>query len=193
MAFTLPELPYARDALEPHMSKETLDFHYGKHHKTYVDKANGMIDDTEFANASLEEIIKNAGPGGLFNNCAQIWNHTFFWNGLTPGGSSPSSALSGEIDNAFGSGDDFKEKFNTSGAGNFGSGWTWLVKTADGKLDIVNTDDAENPMTDGHTPLLTADMWEHAYYIDYRNSRPKYLENFWALVNWDFVEKNLSA
>ena len=190
MAFTLPELPYARDALEPHMSKETLDFHYGKHHKTYVDKANGMIDDTEFANASLEEIIKNAGPGGLFNNCAQIWNHTFFWNGLTPGGSSPSSALSGEIDNAFGSVDDFKEKFNTSGAGNFGSGWTWLVKTADGKLDIVNTDDAENPMTDGHTPLLTADMWEHAYYIDYRNSRPKYLENFWALVNWDFVEKN---
>lgn len=193
MAFTLPELPYARDALEPHMSKETLDFHYGKHHKTYVDKANGMIDDTEFANASLEEIIKNAGPGGLFNNCAQIWNHTFFWNGLTPGGSSPSSALSGEIDNAFGSVDDFKEKFNTSGAGNFGSGWTWLVKTADGKLDIVNTDDAENPMTDGHTPLLTADMWEHAYYIDYRNSRPKYLENFWALVNWDFVEKNLNA
>ncbi len=193
MAFTLPELPYARDALEPHMSKETLDFHYGKHHKTYVDKANGMIDDTEFANASLEEIIKNAGPGGLFNNCAQIWNHTFFWNGLTPGGSSPSSALSGEIDNAFGSLDDFKEKFNTSGAGNFGSGWTWLVKTADGKLDIVNTDDAENPMTDGHTPLLTADMWEHAYYIDYRNSRPKYLENFWALVNWDFVEKNLNA
>ncbi len=193
MAFTLPELPYARDALEPHMSKETLDFHYGKHHKTYVDKANGMIDDTEFANASLEEIIKNAGPGGLFNNCAQIWNHTFFWNGLTPGGSSPSSALSGEIDNAFGSLDDFKEKFNTSGAGNFGSGWTWLVKTADGKLDSVNTDDAENPMTDGHTPLLTADMWEHAYYIDYRNSRPKYLENFWALVNWDFVEKNLNA
>ncbi len=193
MAFTLPELPYARDALEPHMSKETLDFHYGKHHKTYVDKANGMIDDTEFANASLEEIIKNAGPGGLFNNCAQIWNHTFFWNGLTPGGSSPSSALSGEIDNAFGSLDDFKEKFNTSGAGNFGSGWTWLVKTADGKLDIVNTDDAENPMTDGHTPLLTADMWEHAYYIDYRNSRPKYLENSWALVNWDFVEKNLNA
>ncbi|MEC9406790.1 MAG: superoxide dismutase [Abyssibacter sp.] len=193
MAFTLPELPYARDALEPHMSKETLDFHYGKHHKTYVDKANGMIDDTEFANASLEEIIKNAGPGGLFNNCAQIWNHTFFWNGLTPGGSSPSAALAGEIDKAFGSMDAFQEKFNTSAAGNFGSGWTWLVKTADGGLDVVNTDDADNPMTAGHTPLLTADVWEHAYYIDYRNSRPKYLENFWQLVNWDFVEKNLNA
>ena len=193
MAFTLPELPYARDALEPHMSKESLDFHYGKHHKTYVDKANGMIDDTEFANASLEEIIKNAGPGGLFNNCAQIWNHTFFWNGLTPGGSSPSAALAGEIDKAFGSMDAFKEKFNTSAAGNFGSGWTWLVKTADGQLDVVNTDDADNPMTAGHTPLLTADVWEHAYYIDYRNSRPKYLENFWQLVNWDFVEKNLNA
>ncbi|WP_348674756.1 superoxide dismutase [uncultured Abyssibacter sp.] len=193
MAFTLPELPYARDALEPHMSKETLDFHYGKHHKTYVDKANGMIDDTEFANASLEEIIKNAGPGGLFNNCAQIWNHTFFWNGLTPGGSSPSTELAGAIDKAFGSMDGFKEKFNTSAAGNFGSGWTWLVKTADGSLDVVNTGNAANPLTDGQTPLLTADVWEHAYYIDYRNSRPKYLENFWQIVNWDFVEKNLNA
>jgi len=193
MAFTLPELPYARDALEPHMSKETLDFHYGKHHKTYVDKANGMIDDTEFANASLEEIIKNAGPGGLFNNCAQIWNHTFFWNGLTPGGSSPSTELAGAIDKAFGSMDAFKEKFNTSAAGNFGSGWTWLVKTADGSLDVVNTGNAANPLTDGQTPLLTADVWEHAYYIDYRNSRPKYLENFWQIVNWDFVEKNLNA
>ncbi len=190
MAFTLPELPYARDALEPHMSKETLDFHYGKHHQTYVDKANGLVSGTENENKSLEDLIRTAS-GPLFNNVAQIWNHSFFWNCLAPNASGPNATVSAALTEAFGSVDAFKEKFTASAVNNFGSGWTWLVRTADGKLDIVNTSNAGNPMTDGHTPLLTVDVWEHAYYIDYRNARPKFLEAFWALCNWDFVAQNL--
>ena len=190
MALTLPELPYAMDALEPQMSRETLEFHYGKHHKTYVDKANGLLPGTEFENMSLEDIIRKSS-GGIFNNVAQIWNHTFFWSCLTPGGSEPSEALQARLNEAFGSVDAFKEKFTTTAINTFGSGWAWLVKTADGKLDVVSTSNAGNPLTDGHTPLLTCDVWEHAYYIDHRNARPKFLEAFWSLVNWDFVERNL--
>ena len=192
MAFTLPELPYARGALAPHMSEETLDFHYGKHHNAYVEKANGMIEGTEFAKASLEEVIK-ASSGGLFNNVAQIWNHSFFWNCLTPNAAAPSAELRSALESAFGSVDDFKAKFTDTAATTFGSGWAWLVKTADGSLDIVSTSNAGTPMTSGQTALLTADVWEHAYYIDYRNARPKYLEAFWNLVNWDFVERNLNT
>ncbi len=192
MAFSLPDLPYAKGALAPHMSEETLDFHYGKHHKTYVDKANGLVEGTDFANASLEEVIMNS-EGGLFNNVAQIWNHTFFWNSLTPNGGAPSATLQGELEKAFGSVDAFKEKFTNTAINTFGSGWAWLVKTADGGLDVVSTSNAGTPMTSGQSALLTCDVWEHAYYIDYRNARPKYLEAFWALVNWDFVEQNLNA
>ncbi len=191
MAFTLPELPYARDALEPHMSKETLDFHYGKHHQTYVDKANGLVAGTADEDKSLEELIKTSS-GGLFNNVAQIWNHSFFWNCLTPGGSAPNETVTSAIASAFGSMDAFKEQFTNSAINNFGSGWTWLVKNADGGLEIVNTSNAGNPMTDGKTPLLTVDVWEHAYYIDHRNARPKFLAAFWALANWDFVAQNLA-
>ena len=191
MAFELPELPYARDALAPHISEETLDYHYGKHHASYVDKLNAAIEGTDDADKSLEDIIKSAS-GGLFNNAAQVWNHTFYWNSLSPrGGGEPEGALADAINSAFGSVDGFKEKFTESATGNFGSGWTWLVQKADGSLDIVNTDDAETPITeDGVTPLLTCDVWEHAYYIDYRNARPKYLEEIWKLVNWDFVAGN---
>ncbi len=192
MALELPPLPYERDALEPYMSKETLDFHYAKHHQTYVDKANGMLEGSADADKSLEELVKTTS-GGLFNQVAQVWNHTFFWNCLTPGGSQPSERLQGELSAAFGSVEDFKKKFTDTAIGTFGSGWAWLVKTADGKLDVVSTSNAGNPMTDGHTPLLTCDVWEHAYYIDYRNARPKFLEAFWSLVNWDFVEQNLNA
>ncbi len=192
MAFTLPELPYAKDALAPHMSAETLEFHYGKHHKTYVDKANGMIEGTEFADATLEDVIMKA-EGGLFNNVAQIWNHSFFWNCLTPNAGEPSAALTAELEKAFGSVDAFKEKFTATAIGTFGSGWAWLVKTADGSLEIVSTSNAGTPMTSGQTALLTCDVWEHAYYIDYRNARPSFLEAFWKLVNWEFVEKNLNA
>ncbi|MEE4662003.1 MAG: Fe-Mn family superoxide dismutase [Halieaceae bacterium] len=193
MAFALPDLPYARDALAPHISEETLDFHYGKHHATYVDKLNAAIEGTADADKSLEDIIKSAS-GGLFNNAAQVWNHTFYWHCLSPnGGGAPSGALADAINASFGSVDEFKEKFNASAVGNFGSGWTWLVQKADGSLDIVNTDDAETPLThDGVTPLLTCDVWEHAYYIDYRNARPKYLEAFWNLVNWDFAASNMA-
>ncbi len=191
MAHELPPLPYANDALEPHISKETIEFHYGKHHQTYVTNLNNLIKGTEFENASLEEIIKKAS-GGLFNNAAQVWNHTFYWNCFSPnGGGEPSGALLEAINDAFGSFAEFKEKFTQSAATNFGCGWTWLVKTADGKLDIVNTTGAGTPMTDGHTALLTVDVWEHAYYIDYRNARPEYLKHFWELVNWDFVAGNL--
>ncbi len=190
MAFTLPELPYARDALEPHMSKETLDFHYGKHHQTYVDKANGLVAGTENENKSLEELIKTSS-GGLFNNVAQIWNHTFFWHCLTPNSGEPGAAVAAALTEAFGSVEAFKEQFTNSAINNFGSGWTWLVKNSAGALEIVNTSNAGNPMTDGSTPLLTVDVWEHAYYIDHRNARPKFLQAFWALVNWDFVAQNM--
>ena len=187
----LPELPYAKNALEPHISAETLEYHYGKHHATYVDKLNGLIPGTEFENASLEDIIKQA-KGGIFNNGAQIWNHTFYWNCLSPdGGGTPDGAVGKAIEQAFGDFAKFKTQFSDSAATNFGSGWTWLVKNPDGKLEIVNTSNAANPMTDGKQPLLTCDVWEHAYYIDYRNARPKYVEAFWNLVNWDFVAQNL--
>ena len=192
MAFSLPELPYAKNALEPHISAETLEYHYGKHHKTYVDKLNGLVEGTDNADKSLEEIIRSAS-GGLFNNAAQVWNHTFYWHCLSPnGGGAPEGKLAELIARDFGSFDDFQTKFNESAVGNFGSGWTWLVQNADGSLAIVNTDDAETPLTSEAKPLLTCDVWEHAYYVDYRNARPKYLEAFWKLVNWSFVEANLA-
>tara|TARA_R110002124_G_scaffold202493_1_gene369039 strand:- start:50 stop:640 length:591 start_codon:yes stop_codon:yes gene_type:complete len=193
MAFTLPELPYAMDALAPQISQETLEYHYGKHHKTYVDKLNGLVPGTEFEGKSLEEVVKTAS-GGTFNNAAQIWNHTFYWNCLSPnGGGEPTGPVADAINSTFGSFDKFKEAFNTSAANNFGSGWTWLVKKADGSVAIVNTSNAETPLTDSSvTPLLTVDVWEHAYYIDYRNSRPDYLAAFWKLVNWQFVNSNFA-
>jgi len=178
------------DALAPTISKETLEYHYGKHHKAYVDKLNELIPGTEFENASLEEIVKKS-DGVMFNQAAQIWNHTFYWNSLTPGGSEPTGAVLEGINKKWGSVDKFKEEFNKAAAGNFGSGWTWLVKKTDGSLDIVNTSNAKTPLTTDDVPLLTCDVWEHAYYIDYRNARPKYLESFWKLANWDFAGKNL--
>lgn len=194
MAFELPALPYAKDALAPYISAETLDFHHGKHHNTYVTNLNNLVPGTEFEGKSLEEIIKKSS-GGIFNNAAQIWNHTFYWHSLAPkAGGAPSGAVATAIDKQWGSFDKFKEEFTKSAAGNFGSGWTWLVKKADGTLAIVNTSNAGCPLTEaGVTPLITVDVWEHAYYIDYRNARPKYLESFWALVNWEFANKNLAA
>jgi len=190
MTHTLPDLPYAIDALAPHISKETLEFHYGKHHQTYVTNLNNLIPGTEFESAPLEDIVKKS-TGGIFNNAAQVWNHTFYWNSLSPnGGGEPSGKLADAINAKFGSVEAFKEAFNKSAAGNFGSGWTWLVKKADGSVDIVNTSNAATPVTTDDTPLLTCDVWEHAYYIDYRNARPKYLETFWKLANWSFAEKN---
>ncbi|MBW2958310.1 superoxide dismutase [Fe] [Hafnia paralvei] len=192
MSFELPALPYEKNALEPHISAETLEYHYGKHHNTYVVNLNNLIKGTEFEGKSLEEIIKNS-TGGIFNNAAQVWNHTFYWHCLSPkGGNAPTGAVADAINKAFGSFEAFKEELTKSAVGNFGSGWTWLVKKADGSLAIVNTSNAATPLTSGDKPLLTVDVWEHAYYIDYRNARPKYLENFWALVNWEFVAKNLA-
>jgi superoxide dismutase, Fe-Mn family len=193
MTFELPTLPYARDALAPHISAETIDYHYGKHHNTYVEKLNGLVPGTEFEGKSLEDIIKTSS-GGIFNNAAQVWNHSFYWECLSPnGGGAATGAVATAIDTAFGSFEAFKKAFSDAAVGNFGSGWTWLVKNADGSLAIVNTSNAETPLTDSAvTPLLTVDVWEHAYYIDYRNARPKYLEAFWALVNWDFVNKNFA-
>lgn len=186
----LPELPYAKNALEPHISEETLEYHYGKHHATYVNKLNTLVEGTEFESMSLEDII-NKASGGIFNNAAQVWNHTFYWNCLSPdGGGEPEGELATAIEKAFNSFDEFKKQFTESAIGNFGSGWTWLVKNADGQLEIVNTGNAGNPMTDGKQPLLTCDVWEHAYYIDYRNARPSYLDAFWNLVNWKFVSAN---
>ncbi|MGB6105008.1 MAG: superoxide dismutase [Fe] [Pusillimonas sp.] len=191
MAFTLPPLPYALDALAPTISKETLEFHYGKHHQAYVTNLNNLVAGTEFESASLEDVVKKSS-GGIFNNAAQIWNHTFYWNSLSPnGGGEPGGALLEAINAKWGSVEAFKEAFNKSAAGNFGAGWTWLVKKADGTLDIVNTSNAATPLTTADTPLLTCDVWEHAYYIDYRNARPKYLESFWAVVNWEFAAANL--
>ncbi|GAB2895649.1 superoxide dismutase [Microbulbifer echini] len=193
MAFELPELPYAMNALAPHISEETLEYHYGKHHKTYVDKLNGLLEGTADAEKSLEDVIKSSS-GGVFNNAAQVWNHTFYWNCLSPnGGGEASGAIAEAITAAFGSFDKFKEEFTASAVNNFGSGWTWLVKKADGSVAIVNTSNAATPLTEeGVTPLLTCDVWEHAYYIDYRNLRPKYMEAFWALVNWEFVNQNFA-
>ena len=192
MAFTLPPLPYEMNALEPHISKETLEYHYGKHHQTYVTNLNNLIAGTEFESASLEDIVRKSS-GGLFNNAAQVWNHTFYWNGLSPnGGGQPDGALAEAINAKWGSFDTFKEEFNKQAAGNFGSGWTWLVKKGDGSVDIVNTSNAATPLTTTDIPLLTCDVWEHAYYIDYRNARPKYLESFWSLVNWQFAAQNFA-
>jgi len=191
MAFELPALPYEKNALAPHISEETLDYHYGKHHNTYVVNLNNLIADSEFADMSLEDIIKKS-DGGIFNNAAQVWNHTFYWNCLSPnGGGAPSGALADAINAKWGSFDKFKEDFTAGCVTNFGSGWTWLVKNANGDLDIVKTSNAGCPLTDGVTPLMTCDVWEHAYYIDYRNARPSYVGAFWNLVNWDFVASNL--
>ncbi|MGM0784549.1 MAG: superoxide dismutase [Pseudomonadota bacterium] len=190
MVFELPALPYEKNALEPHLSAETLDYHYGKHHQAYVDKLNELIEGTEDADKTLEEIIQSSS-GGLFNQAAQVWNHTFYWHCLSPhGGGEPGGALAGAIDARFGSFATFKETFNAKAVANFGSGWTWLIKTGDGGVDIVNTSNADTPIAHGQIPLLTIDVWEHAYYIDYRNSRPKYLENVWKILNWDFVALN---
>ncbi len=191
MTFELLKLPYDLNALEPHISKETLEYHHGKHHKAYVDNLNKLIIGTEFEKMSLEDIIRKAS-GGIFNNAAQIWNHTFYFNGFKPkGGGEPMGALADAIKNTFGSFKDFKDKLSQAAATQFGSGWAWLVKNAQGKLEIVATGNAGNPMTDSKTPLLTCDVWEHAYYIDYRNARPKYIENFWEIINWDFVAAHL--
>jgi Fe-Mn family superoxide dismutase len=187
----LPELPYPRDALAPLISKETLDFHYGKHHAAYVANLNKLLAGTEFEEASLEEIIKTA-KGPIFNNAAQVWNHTFYWNCLAPrAGGEPEGELAEAIQKAFGSFARFKEQFSKAATTQFGSGWAWLVRGPDGKLAVVATGNAGNPMTDGKTPLLTCDVWEHAYYIDYRNRRPDYVEAFWKLVNWKFASEQL--
>jgi len=194
MAFELPALPYEKTALEPHISAETLDYHHGKHHATYVTKLNGLIEGTDLASKSLEEIVKSS-DGGVFNNAAQIWNHTFYWNSLAPNaGGEPTGELAEAINAKWGNFADFKAAFNDKAVNNFGSSWTWLVKTADGSLDIVNTSNAGTPITEeGVTPLLTVDLWEHAYYIDYRNVRPNYLGGFWALANWDFAASNFAS
>ncbi len=190
MEHKLPELPYAMNALEPYISSETLEYHYGKHHATYVANLNKLIQGTEFEDASLEEIIGKAS-GGIFNNAAQVWNHTFYWNSMSPdGGGDPSGALADALVENFGSIDAFREQFSQTAVTTFGSGWAWLVKTPEGRLEVVSTSNAGNPMTEGQTPLLTCDVWEHAYYIDYRNARPKYVEAFWNLVNWDFAASN---
>jgi len=195
MEHTLPALPYAKDALVPHISVETFDYHYAKHHQAYVTNLNNLIKGTEFEALDLEAIVKKAPAGGVYNNAAQVWNHTFFWNSMKPnGGGAPSGKLADAINAKFGSFDAFKEAFTKSAVGNFGSGWTWLVKKADGSVDIVNMGPAGTPLTTGDTPLLTIDVWEHAYYIDYRNARPKFVEVFLNnLANWDFAAANFGA
>jgi len=192
MAIELPALPYAIDALAPHISQETLEFHHGKHHATYVAKLNAAIPGTEFEGKSLEDIIKTAS-GPVFNNAAQIWNHTFYWNCLSPnGGGEPTGALAEAVNSTFGSFAEFQAAFNDKAVNNFGSSWTWLVKNSDGSLEIVNTSNAGTPMTEGQTAILTVDLWEHAYYIDFRNARPAYLSAFWKLINWEFAAANLA-
>ena len=193
MEHTLPPLPYAKNALEPTISAETLEYHYGKHHQAYVTNLNNLIKGTEFENSPLEDIIVKSS-GGIFNNAAQVWNHTFYWNCLTPNGSgAPSGELATAIDKAFGSFEDFKKQFSQKAVTTFGSGWAWLVKNQDGSLSIESTSNADTPMTKGQKALLTCDVWEHAYYVDYRNARPKYVEEFWKLVNWDFVAVNFKS
>ena len=193
MEHTLPPLPYAKNALEPTISAETLEYHYGKHHQAYVTNLNNLIKGTEFENSPLEDIIVKSS-GGIFNNAAQVWNHTFYWNCLTPNGSgAPSGELAAAIDKAFGSFEDFKKQFSQKAVTTVGSGWAWLVKNQDGSLSIESTSNADTPMTKGQKALLTCDVWEHAYYVDYRNARPKYVEEFWKLVNWDFVAANFKS
>ena len=192
MAIELPPLPYEKNALEPNISAETLEFHHDKHHAAYVTNLNKLIAGTEFEGMALEEIVRKSS-GGIFNNAAQTWNHTFYWNSMKPnGGGEPTGKLADAINKAFGSVDKFKEEFAKMGASNFGSGWTWLVQRPDGSLGIVNTSNAGTPITGSDKPLFTCDVWEHAYYIDYRNARPKYLENFWNVVNWEFAAGNLA-
>ena len=194
MTHELPPLPYSKDALAPTISAETLDYHHDKHHQAYVTNLNNLVPGTQFENASLEEIVERAPAGGIYNNAAQVWNHTFYFNCMGPdAGGEPSGELAEAINSKFGSFADFKEKFSTSAVTNFGSGWTWLVQNKDGSIEIVNTSNAGCPLTDGQTPLLTIDVWEHAYYVDQRNARPAYVEGFWGLVNWDFVESNYNA
>ena len=193
MEHTLPPLPFAKNALVPNMSEETLEFHYGKHHQTYVTNLNNLIKGTEFENLSLEEIVKKSS-GGIFNNSAQIWNHTFFWNSLKPqGGGQPAGALAEAINKKWGSFDKFKEEFTKTAVGTFGSGWAWLVKKPDGSLDLVSTSNAATPLTTDAKPLLTLDVWEHAYYIDYRNARPNFVAAYWNVVNWDFAARNYAG
>jgi Fe-Mn family superoxide dismutase len=193
MEHQLPPLPYAKNALEPVISTETIDYHYGKHHQAYVTNLNNLIKGTEFENSSLEEIILKSS-GGIFNNAAQVWNHTFYWNGFKPkGGGTPTGELAAAIDKAFGSFDEFKKQFTQKAITTFGSGWAWLVKNKDGSLSLESTSNAATPMTKDQTALLTIDVWEHAYYVDYRNARPKYIEEFWKIVNWNFVAANFKA
>lgn len=193
MAFSLPPLPYEMNALEPHISSETLEFHYGKHHQTYVNNLNGLVEGTDNASKSLEEIIMSS-DGGLFNNAAQVWNHTFYWNCMGPnGGGNPTGSTADAINQAFGSFDKFKDQFSKSAATNFGSGWTWLVKNSSGSVEIQNTSNAGCPMTSGNKAVLTIDVWEHAYYVDKRNARPAYIESWWNLVNWDYVNSQLEG
>ena len=193
MKHELPALPYEKNALEPFISAETIDYHYGKHHQTYVTNLNNLIAGTEFETLSLEDIVRKSS-GGIFNNAAQVWNHTFYWNGMKPnGGGKPTGALADAIDKAFGSFDAFKEEFSKCAVTTFGSGWAWLVKNADGSLALVSTSNAGCPLTAGQKPLLTVDVWEHAYYIVYRNARPKYVEDFFNVVNWDFVATNFAS
>jgi Fe-Mn family superoxide dismutase len=192
MAIELPALPYARDALAPHISAETIDYHYGKHHQTYVTNLNNLIKGTEFENLDLLAIIKKS-QGGMFNNAAQIWNHTFYWNSLSPkGGGEPSGKLADAIKKTFGGFAQFKDDFSKTAVGTFGSGWAWLVQRADGGLGLVSTSNAATPITGSDRPLLTCDVWEHAYYIDYRNARPKYVEAFWNLANWEFAASQMA-
>ena len=186
----LAKLPYPEDALEPHISAETLKYHHGKHHASYVTKLNKELEGSEFESATLEDIIRRAS-GSLFNNGTQVWNHSFYWSCMSPdGGGKPDAKLATAIDDSFGDFEKFREKFKAAATANFGSGWTWLVKKPNGELDIVNTDDADNPLRQDLQPLLTCDVWEHAYYIDYRNARPDYIDAFWKLVDWDFVASN---
>lgn len=193
MIHTLPDLPYAKAALEPYISAETLEFHHDKHHQAYVTNLNNLIEGSEFDDKLLEDIVKSAPPGGIFNNAAQVWNHTFYFNCLAPNaGGDATGAVADAINSTFGSFAGFKQKFSSAALANFGSGWTWLVRKSDGSLEIVNTENAGCPLTDGLTPLLTIDVWEHAYYIDKRNARAAYVEDFWHLINWNFVNDSLT-
>lgn len=193
MTFTLPKLPYAMDALAPHISKETLTYHHDKHHAAYVNKLNDLVPGTEYETLSLEEIIKKSLSGPIFNNAGQVWNHTFYWNCLSPkGGNEPTGKLADLINKTFGSFEQFKQEFTQTAINTFGSGWAWLVQDKDKSLKIISTSNAGTPMTENLNALLTCDVWEHAYYIDYRNVRPDYIKAFWSLANWDFVADNLS-
>lgn len=194
MKHELPPLPYALDALEPHISAETLEYHHGKHHKTYVDKLNGLLEGSQYQNLPLEKIITTTGEGAIFNNAAQVWNHTFYWHCMSPdGGGAPEGDLARAIQDSFGSTDAFKQQFNEAVKTLFGSGWAWLVKEPDGTLSIEQRENAHNPLGTESEALLTCDTWEHAFYIDYRNDKGAYMEAFWSVVNWDFVDRNLKG